>query len=185
VPRNAKPDAMKIALSLLAVLLLAAGCLLAVVWGGFVDVAATEPHSDLVEWFLVTSRDRAIARRAAHLDVPPLDDPRLLRRGAELYAAHCLLCHGAPGVDPQPLARGLNPLPPDLHSGAADDPARIYWILDHGIRMTGMPAYGPSLRSADLWALTALVRRLPDLSPEDYAHLQETIAPPATTAPVP
>jgi mono/diheme cytochrome c family protein len=166
---------MKTALVLLAVLLLVAGCVAGVVWGGFVNMAATEPHSDFVEWFLVTSRDRSIDRRAADVEVPPLDDPRLLRRGAELYAAHCQLCHGAPGVEAQPLAQGLNPLPPDLHGGRPAEAARIYWILGHGIRMTGMPAYGPVLDPDDLWALTALVRRLPDLSAEDYARLQDTV----------
>lgn len=160
----------QVLLTLLCVLVLAAGVVLAVAYGGFVDVAATTAHSDAVEWFLVTTRDSSIDARAERLAVPPLDDPRMLRTGLVHYHAMCVTCHGAPGVDPAELARGLNPMPPDLYS-EEESAAEIFWVVKHGIRMTGMPAFGPTHSDEELWALSAFVQRLPDLSADDYAQM--------------
>lgn len=160
----------KILLTLLCILILVVGGLLAVAYLGIVDVAATTAHNDAVEWFLVTTRDRSIDSRAERIEVPPLDDPRMLRTGLEHYHAMCVTCHGAPGVDPAELAQGLNPMPPDLYS-EKDSPAETFWVVKHGIRMTGMPAFGPTHSDDALWALTAFVQRLPDLSAEDYAQM--------------
>lgn len=160
----------QVLLTLLCLLILAVAVLLAVAYGGFVDVAATTAHSDAVEWLLVTTRDRSIDARAERLEVPPLDDPRMLRTGLVHYHAMCVACHGAPGVDPAELARGLNPMPPDLYS-EEESAAEIFWVVKNGIRMTGMPAFGPTHSDEELWALTAFARRLPDLSADDYAQM--------------
>lgn len=169
---------MKPFLLVLGVLLAAAALVAGAIALGMVEVAATEPHPRPVEWLLATARDRAIAARAAELDVPPLDDPRLLRRGIRLYHRHCVACHGAPGIDPSPWAWGLNPFPPPLHQGpqragdtAAAHAARTYWVIDNGVRMTGMPAFGVAMSDDELWAVTAVVERLRELSAEEYAAM--------------
>jgi mono/diheme cytochrome c family protein len=165
---------MKILLTVVAVVaLLVAGALVAA-WTGLVAVAATGPQSGVVEWYLHTARERSVARRAGAIEVPPLDDPRLLRTGLVEYQEMCVACHGAPGVRQSSLARGLNPMPPDLarpgdlHEGST---ARTFWIVKNGLRMTGMPAFGPTHDDEELWAVTAFVERLPELSPEDYAAM--------------
>jgi mono/diheme cytochrome c family protein len=161
-------------LVVLAVLAAAAALAVAALFLGLAEVAATEPHSRPVEWLLATARERAIAARAADLAVPPLDDPRLLRRGIVLYDRHCVACHGAPGVDPSPWAWGLNPFPPPLHDSPNPSPghaARTYWVVDNGVRMTGMPAFGVTLSEEELWAVTAVVERLRELSAEEDAAM--------------
>lgn len=160
----------KILLTLLSVLILAVVVLLAVAYGGFVDVAATTAHSDAVEWFLVTTRDSSIDARAERLEMPALDDPRMLRTGLVHYHSMCVTCHGAPGVDPAELAQGLNPMPPDLYS-EEESAAEVFWVAKNGIRMTGMPAFGPTHSDDDLWAVAAFVQRLPELSADDYAQM--------------
>lgn len=162
---------------MIAVVILALGGLLVVAYGGLADVAATTPHSDLVEWYLVTARESAIASEVGDLEVPPLDDPALLRTGVEHYHAMCATCHGAPGIEPGEAAQGLNPLPPELHGEDGEEgelheesPARTFWIVKHGIKMTGMPAFGPTHSDEDLWAVTALVQELEDMSPTEYAE---------------
>lgn len=145
---------------------------------GAVEVAATAPHARPVEWLLATARERAIAARAEDLVVPPLDDPRLLRRGIVLYQRHCVACHGAPGVDPAPWAWGLNPFPPPLHDppeltgeDGRQHAARTFWVIDNGVRMTGMPAFGVAMGEEEMWALTAVAERLRELSAEEYAAM--------------
>jgi mono/diheme cytochrome c family protein len=162
-------------LLVLAVLAVAAALVAGAIALGMTEVAATAPHSRPVEWLLATARERAIAARARDLAVPPLDDPRLLRRGIVLYHRHCVACHGAPGVAPAPWAAGLNPFPPSLHDApdppAADHAARTFWVVDNGVRMTGMPAFGVTLSEEETWAVTAVVERLRELSTEEYAAM--------------
>ena len=46
--------------------------------------------------------------------MPPLDDPARLARGAACYRAHCVQCHGGPGVAPGPDGMSMQPLPGPL-----------------------------------------------------------------------
>jgi mono/diheme cytochrome c family protein len=155
-------------LTLLATALLALVALGLLAFGGYVDVAATSPGSPLVERFLHVTRERAVEREARTIEVPPLDDPLRVERGLVAYHRLCAGCHGAPGVEPAAAAWGLNPLPPELANAGVEDPARIYWVTENGIRMTGMPAFGPTLGEAELWDLVAAVAVLAETSVEDY-----------------
>lgn len=160
-----------VALALL-VLLAVAGALVYLETGGY-DVAAVDPEPGWADRAMAEIADRSVARHAAGIAVPPLGDPDVVRRGAVLYGELCAACHGGPGVKPSPVGMGLNPGPPDLvDAGKAMPPPEIYWIVKNGIKMSGMPAFGPATGPGhsedDLWALVAFVRALPRLSPEAY-----------------
>ena len=116
----------------------------AVIYAGMYDVAATAPHWRVTAWLLETARTRSIKAQAADIAVPPgLDDPAKLVIGVGHYAAHCAVCHGAPGVPKGDIAQGLYPPPPELAKTAPlYSPAELFWIVKHGIKMTGMPAWG-------------------------------------------
>jgi CTP:molybdopterin cytidylyltransferase MocA len=49
--------------------------------------------------------------------------------------------------------------------------AAIYWIVKHGIKMTGMPAFGPSHKEEDLWSIAALAKDMPQINSKHYRHL--------------
>src|SRR6516164_3225687 len=103
-----------IASLLIAVLLTALGAG-AVIYAGVYDIAATAPHWRVTTWLLETARIRSIKAQAAGITVPPaLEEPAKLVIGVEHYAAHCAVCHGAPGVPKGDIGRGLYPPPPDL-----------------------------------------------------------------------
>ena len=79
----------------------------AVIFAGLYDVAATSPHWRMTAWLLETARTRSIKAQAAGIQAPPgLDDPAKVIIGVEHYAAHCAVCHGAPGVPKGEIARG-------------------------------------------------------------------------------
>lgn len=65
------------------------------------------------------------------------------------------------------LRAGLYPKPPDLSrpgaapGGGAAAAARQFWIVKHGLKLTGMPAWGTTHDDNSLWALVAFVRKLP------------------------
>jgi mono/diheme cytochrome c family protein len=143
-----------------------------VIYTGLYDVAATEPHSPVTSWLLETARTRSIKAHAAGIQVPPgLNDPAKLIIGVDHYAAHCAVCHGAPGVPKGDLAHGLYPQPPDLAEAAKPySPGELFWILKHGIKMSGMPAWSDH-SDEELWATVAFLEKLPDMSEQDYAGL--------------
>ena len=143
-----------------------------VIYAGLYDIAATTPHWPATSWLLETARTRSITAQAAGIVVPPgLDDPAKVIIGVDHYAAHCAVCHGAPGVPKGDIARGLYPPPPDLAKAATlYAPAELFWIVEHGIKMTGMPAWSDH-SDEELWATVAFLKKLPDMSDEDYAKL--------------
>jgi hypothetical protein len=61
-----------------------------IVGAGLYNVAADEPHTSLVYRTLETARVRSIAVRADDIEVPKLDDPAMVRRGAGNYDAMCV-----------------------------------------------------------------------------------------------
>ena len=152
-----------------AVMFLLAG---AVIYAGLYDVAATTPHSPATSWLLETARTRSIKAQAAGIVVPPgLTDPAKVIIGVEHYAAHCAVCHGAPGVPKGDIAQGLYPPPPDLAKTAPlYTPAELFWVVKHGIKMTGMPAWSDHSND-ELWATVGFLEKLPGMSEQDYANL--------------
>ncbi len=138
---------------------------------GFYDVAADAPHSALAYRFIHYVRERSVAVRAAGVKVPPLTDPTMLIEGAEHYDAMCTGCHLAPGMAENEMRPGMNPKPPVLFRMARGDAAEQFWIVKHGIKMTGMPAWGATHTDEEIWNMVALLQKLPALSPADYRAL--------------
>jgi len=135
-------------------------------------VAATDSHWPVTQWAFETARMRSIEVRAAAITVPPgLDDPAKVLTGTEHFAAHCAVCHGAPGVRRGDIGEGLYPSPPNLALAAGlYRPSELFWILKHGIKLTGMPAWSDH-RDDELWGIVALLEKLPGMSEQEYAEL--------------
>jgi mono/diheme cytochrome c family protein len=139
---------------------------------GLYDVSATVPHWPITHWILEQARTRSVKSHAKGIAAPPnLDDPAQIEIGIEHFAAHCAVCHGAPGVPRGAIAKGLYPQPPDLAQAAQlYSPGELFWILKHGIKMTGMPAWSDH-SDDELWATVAFVEKLPGMTAQDYAKL--------------
>jgi mono/diheme cytochrome c family protein len=100
-----------------------------------------------------------------------LEDQAKILIGTEHFADHCAVCHGAPGVPKGDIAHGLYPQPPDLAlTSERYTEAELFWIVKHGIKMTGMPAWGDHT-DGELWATVALIEKLPGMTEQDYAKL--------------
>jgi len=164
---------MKIVIWLSGILLAAAVATAAFMLSGAYDVAADEPHWAVTSRILETVRHRSIAARAADVEVPALDDEELVRSGAGNYEAMCAGCHLRPGVDGSELSAGLYPPPPDLAGRRDADAARDFIVIKHGIKMTGMPAWGASMEDRYIWGMVAFLAKLPGLPPADYEALVE------------
>jgi hypothetical protein len=118
-------------------------------------------------------RERSIQARANKLQMPDLKDPARIRQGAGNYAAMCMGCHLAPGMPSTELSRGLYPVPPNL-TQATVDAAKAFWVIKHGIKASGMPAWGKSMDDEYIWNMTAFLQELPRLDASQYRHLVES-----------
>src|SRR5207237_9719046 len=99
------------------------------------------------------------------------DEQAKILMGIEHFADHCAVCHGAPGVPQGDLAQGLYPRPPDLAvTSKRYTEAELFWIVKHGIKMTGMPGWADH-GDDELWATVAFLKKLPGMTKEEYARL--------------
>lgn len=159
-------------MALLAAPILLAGGITGVVLTGQYNIAADAPHTRPVLSLLTLVRERSVARHARDVVAPPLEEPALIRSGAGNYDAMCTGCHLAPGLKSSELHRGLYPAPPRLdrldrqHSPAAD-----FWIIKHGIKASGMPAWGRSMEDRYIWGIVAFLQKLPTLTETQYREL--------------
>jgi len=148
----------------------------AVVFGGVVNVAATDPEPAAVQWMLATTMKSSVRNHASDIVVPDdidLRDPELAQRAFGHYSVACTPCHGGPGIASAPWLV-LDPPARSLADTAAQwSDAELYWIVKHGIQMTGMPALGPTHEDADLWAIAAFVRQLPAMTPAQYGAMAQ------------
>src|SRR5687767_7492488 len=93
---------------------------IAVIYSGIYDIGADSPHWGVTSQLFETARIRSIKAHAAGIEVPDgLASEASLVTGVEHFAAHCAVCHGAPGVPKGDIANGLYPSPPDLALAAA------------------------------------------------------------------
>jgi len=170
---------VKILLALLGVVfivLVAAG--FGYVYSGDFDVAADTPDSPWVAWVVNTTRRHSLRARIGDIRPPAnFDSPEHVQAGLVKYHEDCEVCHGFPGSSPGPIGAGLNPKPPKLwgEAGRGPRPASVYWIVMHGIKMTGMPSWKHEYTDEDAWSVVAFVRTLPKLSAEGYRRAVQVL----------
>ena len=163
------------------ILVIVVGVVVALIGGGWLfvhsgafDIAADTPHSQPVYWLMQKVREYSIAARATDPVPGDLTDEKLIASGAGQYAEMCASCHLAPGMKRTEISRGLYPRAPELRRGSALTPAEEFWVMKHGIKMTGMPAWGATHDDEILWDVVAFLRKFPELTAEQYQTLVKT-----------
>lgn len=134
---------------------------------GMMPANADSKPPRIERWAARASLHAALAREAPKTPNPVALSDQNLTAGIKLYAANCAVCHGDASADPSKIAHGLYQKPPQLaKKGVEDDPdGVIYWKIAHGIRFTGMPAFGATLSDDQLWQLTLFVKHMDSLPP--------------------
>ncbi len=143
---------------------------------GVYDISATTPDSSLVYWATHQTMEHSVARRLGANVVPEgLDAPQKIAEGGQIFVENCAVCHGRPGMEPTSISQGLNPTPPDLFRADREpDPQENFQFIKHGIKMTGMPAFGPTKTDEQVWALVAFLNVLPGISAADFTSAVES-----------
>lgn len=145
----------------------------ALVFSGLPSVAAFPVGSSWLDGLMGHGSKASIQRHARSPSPPPPANALML--GAAHYTEMCESCHGAPGVEPSEVGQGLNPRAPHLDKVARQwtDP-QLFWIVKHGIRMTGMPGFGKTHPDSMVSAIVYFVRRLPTMSASEYRRLADS-----------
>ncbi len=143
-----------------------------IVLAGLVPIKASSRHWTATAWFLNFTMERSVITHSLTIKQPDLDDPGLLAQGATHYEFGCGPCHGTPEA-PQPvIAQQMTPAPPHLPWVVAEWRDReLFYIVKHGVKFTGMPAWPSQQRDDEVWAMVAFLRRLPRLTPDQYRQL--------------
>ena len=139
---------------------------------GTYDFAADVPHTRIVFSILDRMRDRSIESRAGAIKVPDLSGQQRIVQGAGNYNAMCVQCHRAPGMGETELSKGLYPSPPNLSTQSVKA-AEAFWVIKHGVKASGMPAWGKSMSDDYVWNMVAFLQMLPKL---DEARYQSMVA---------
>lgn len=165
-----KTTTKKVAIGIVATGIALFSIILLLAWTGAYNFAADVQHSRPVFSAIEFARERSVRVRAADIKIPPLDDKAALVKGAGNYEAMCAQCHLVPGKADTELSRGLYPSPPNL-SKVTVQPGEAFWTVKHGIKASGMPAWGKSMSDEDIWHLVAFVRKLPELNASQYSAM--------------
>ncbi len=175
---------MKILVKALALMAVAGSAGLAFLYSGVYPIGADVPHNPLTYWALETLRDNAIDSASRTLVLPEdLASPDQVLAGRPDYNEMGAGCHLRPGKAESDLSIGLYPQPPNLtvphdrhtkrqnNEGTSELALRQFWVIKHGIKVSGMPAWGETHDDQRIWAMLAFLRQLPRLDPAQYQIL--------------
>ena len=146
---------------------------LSFIYSGIFNVSAQWDDPEWLRWILASTREESVEARAENIKSPTLGSETQIVNGFRSYREMCAVCHTPPGGTDSPIKQGLNPTPPNL--AAAEDhamsEAELFWVIKNGIRMTGMPAWGPSHDDAEIWSIVAFLKALPTIDADEYKRL--------------
>lgn len=143
-----------------------------VVASGIVSIKASARHWAATRWFLNFAKERSVATHSMGIKPPDLEVNWRIMKGAGHFETGCRPCHGSPETPPPAIPHRMTPPPPLLKGEIADwKPAELFYLVKHGIKFTGMPAWPAQNRDDEVWAMTAFLRKLPSLNAESYRRL--------------
>lgn len=121
-----------------------------------------------------TLRSWAIPSEAREATNPIPASPRVLAAGLAHFADHCASCHGNDGSGQTAIGRNLYPRAPDMRASATQglSDGELFYIIENGVRLTGMPAWGGAGSAEGSWHLVHFIRHLPRLTAEEKAQME-------------
>jgi mono/diheme cytochrome c family protein len=139
-------------------------------------VSARPEPSGLERRLARTVRDLAIGWHARHETNPVAKTADAVAAGRAHFADHCASCHGNDGSGNTPMGRGLYPRAPDMRAAATQelDDYELFFIIENGIRLTGMPAWGTGTKEGqdDSWRIVHFIRHLPELTEDEIEEMK-------------
>lgn len=162
------------------VFLVAVSIVVIIVWlllklgaGGFSTRAKPSP---IEQFAAATARKLAMPEHAKHLRNPVPYSNEALEHARAHWADHCAFCHANDGSGDTKVGRNLYPRPPDMRASSTQSlsDGELYFTINRGIRLTGMPAWGePGDDDEDSWKLVYFIRHLPKVTAQEAEAMRK------------
>ena len=138
--------------------------------------SAREMPSPAEEWLARGMRRMATPASVRNASNPVGATALSLARARAHFADHCALCHGNDGKGQTSLGRNMYPKAPDMTAAATQSlsDGEVFAIIENGIRLTGMPAFGSPdpADDAETWELVRFIRHLPKITAHEVAEME-------------
>lgn len=160
-----------VSLILFALALAAAGYGSILVRRGF---SALAKPSAIEEFAATTVRKLAIPSAYRQLRNPITPSTENIRAGMEHFSDHCATCHANDGSGQTFFGKGLYPKPPDLRAAGTQNKSdgELYYTIDNGVRLSGMPAFSEAHTAEETWRLVLFIRHLPQITAEELNEMK-------------
>jgi mono/diheme cytochrome c family protein len=133
---------------------------------GLFDVSAIPAPGSMERHMAFMSLDASVERRAPTGPNPVALTDDVLIDAAKEYEEHCSMCHGSQNSKAMTFGNKLSPRAPNLIRHPMDDPdGEIYWVIQNGIRMSGMPAWSGHFSDNTTWGIVHLLKNVDKVSP--------------------
>ena len=167
---------MKRGTLILLVLLVVAGFVVVLAVSIFHNGLSARATPTIIETMMARdARNLAIPASARALKNPIAPSAETLRDARLHFADHCAICHGNDGSGDTMIGRGLYPKPPDLRLPETQklSDGELFWVIENGVRFTGMPAFSSPGMQNDSWKLVDFIRHLPQLTPDERMEMEK------------
>ncbi len=147
---------------------------------GYVNFAADQRPSGVESKLAMSAVDASTDRRAPDRENPVAPTEENLALGAQVYLDHCAGCHGVPSNPESLFAQSFYPPVPEFFTDAPDmSDKQNFYVIEHGVRWTGMPAWDRTLDETQIWQVVTFLDNIQKLPPA----AQKVFSPPAATGP--
>jgi mono/diheme cytochrome c family protein len=164
-----------LALGSVCLLVLGAAAGFVVLLSGAYSTAATKQHFVITYRILEAGLRYSVGAYADKIEVPNLQRHADIELGHACYRRYCVQCHGAPGVAREAIGQGQLPSPSSLVQSAREWPAaHLFYVVQKGVRMSGMPAWEFRISEHGLWSTVAFLKQMPLVTPADYLNSSDT-----------
>ena len=155
---------------------------ISVMLGALLQGCTADKHPSREETSVANAaKDVVIPLEAGKKQNPLPETDEVLSQGQQVFLGSCALCHGPAGRGETSIGRSMDPPAMDLHSSHVQhwSDAELFWIIQNGVRLTGMPSWKSSISENDTWKLARFIHNLPRI---DAASASTTLQPQAQAA---
>lgn len=152
---------------LLALLVVAGSIYLALI-SGIINPSADEPIPGWERWMAKTSIRAFLKRETPKTTNPLKPTPQVLNEAVYIYVNNCAVCHGFADNKETVIGKGLYKKP-NLFADedwSEDADGLVFWFIDRGVKLTGMPSFKHTLKEDEIWKLVAFIKNIKKLPPE-------------------
>jgi len=149
---------------------------------GFVDFSADQQPSSTERHFAMAAVDASTDRHASNQKNPLQPTEENIVAGTIPYRNHCAGCHGTPSNPDSQFGRSFNPPVPQFFKEGSDmADNQTFYIIQHGIRWTGMPSWNKTLSENQTWQIITFLSHLEKLPPAAQKELAPLESPAANS----